>query len=368
MGFLAKSIFKTFYTAKIHAVIVGGSGALGQSYMRSIQLLTPKAIITTIDFAPALSVKIDEPYVRYPVVERPPRKSTGNENADKTLEEKPPAKRIPNLELKRELIHNHILLPKTASSSLGSFALENIVPQLDALDALHGPPDVIINCSGSWSGAPFPSIVGVPDAGSSLSSYLDDFSKMHAPNFESTALTTAIAFRYLRPTALSAPALDHSQLHHGVSPTIPWVLYTGAAASTPSSVASGVGAGMAGYVCAKAASRHLAAVAAPALFAERGGACSAIVHPGTLDTLANRRAMPDADRSEWSDLNSITKTAIEIVIRSNTVAAVKRYGAQEEAEALRKSKVGDTPDGKLFEYNCGKNKTSGVTYLKRRAL
>lgn len=57
------------------------------------------------------------------------------------------------------------------------------------------------------------------------------------------------------------------------------------------------GAGIAAYAVSKAAVRQLSEVVS-----EEVKACDIRVHclmPGTMDTEANRRAMPDADRSRW---------------------------------------------------------------------
>jgi NAD(P)-dependent dehydrogenase (short-subunit alcohol dehydrogenase family) len=72
----------------------------------------------------------------------------------------------------------------------------------------------------------------------------------------------------------------------------------GSAVLVGSRAAAEGGAGMAAYAVAKAAVHALVRVLA-AENLERGVRFNAVL-PGTIDTAANRRAMPQADRSRWT--------------------------------------------------------------------
>ena len=66
------------------------------------------------------------------------------------------------------------------------------------------------------------------------------------------------------------------------------------------------GSGMAAYAVAKSALHALVRVLALEN-RERGVRFNAVL-PGTIDTPANRRAMPDADRSSWTPPEAIART------------------------------------------------------------
>jgi NAD(P)-dependent dehydrogenase (short-subunit alcohol dehydrogenase family) len=65
------------------------------------------------------------------------------------------------------------------------------------------------------------------------------------------------------------------------------------------------GAGMAAYAVSKVAVHALVRVLALEN-AERGVRFNAVL-PGTIDTPANRRAMPGADRSKWTSPEAIAR-------------------------------------------------------------
>lgn len=70
--------------------------------------------------------------------------------------------------------------------------------------------------------------------------------------------------------------------------------------------AEAAGSGMAAYAVAKSAVHALVRVLALEN-RERGVRFNAVL-PGTIDTPANRRAMPDADRSSWTSPEAIART------------------------------------------------------------
>jgi NAD(P)-dependent dehydrogenase (short-subunit alcohol dehydrogenase family) len=68
------------------------------------------------------------------------------------------------------------------------------------------------------------------------------------------------------------------------------------------------GAGMAGYAVSKVAVHALVRVLA--LENRDDGVRMNAVLPGTIDTPANRRAMPDADRSKWTSPEAIARVVV----------------------------------------------------------
>ena len=92
------------------------------------------------------------------------------------------------------------------------------------------------------------------------------------------------------------------------------------------------GAGIAAYAVSKAAVRQLSEIVS-----EEVKARDIRVHclmPGTIDTQANRRAMPDADRSQWVSTGEVAQVIHRLLLngaRSPVVVAVQRGS---EAPAL----------------------------------
>jgi NAD(P)-dependent dehydrogenase (short-subunit alcohol dehydrogenase family) len=80
-------------------------------------------------------------------------------------------------------------------------------------------------------------------------------------------------------------------------------------------------AGVAGYAAAKAGTLRLVESLAREL-APRGGRANAVL-PGTMDTPANRRAMPDADPGKWVS----TEAVAEVIYYLCTPAAAAINGA-----------------------------------------
>jgi NAD(P)-dependent dehydrogenase (short-subunit alcohol dehydrogenase family) len=80
----------------------------------------------------------------------------------------------------------------------------------------------------------------------------------------------------------------------------------GSVVAVGSRAAETAGAGMAAYAVAKSAVHALVRVLALEN-RERGVRFNAVL-PGTIDTPANRRGMPDADRSAWTQPEAIART------------------------------------------------------------
>ena len=84
------------------------------------------------------------------------------------------------------------------------------------------------------------------------------------------------------------------------------------------SILHGGGAGIAAYAVSKGAARQLTEILADEL--RKFDIHVHCIMPGTMDTAANRRAMPEADFSQW--------------IRTEDVATVICYLLSEEARAI----------------------------------
>jgi len=77
-------------------------------------------------------------------------------------------------------------------------------------------------------------------------------------------------------------------------------------------ILSGPGAGIAAYAVSKAAVRHLSEI-----LAEEVSGNNIRVHcllPGTMDTEANRRAMPSADRSQWVKTEEVARRVHALLV------------------------------------------------------
>jgi NAD(P)-dependent dehydrogenase (short-subunit alcohol dehydrogenase family) len=76
------------------------------------------------------------------------------------------------------------------------------------------------------------------------------------------------------------------------------------------------GAGMVAYATSKAAVAALTLALGEELAEERVWVNA--VAPGTLDTAANRRAMPDADPTRWAPLAGVARTIVFLASPENT--------------------------------------------------
>lgn len=156
--------------------------------------------------------------------------------------------------------------------SHGESEFAKTAPQL--LNALPDDGfDAIVHAAGSWAG----SDPGEADFPQSLQ-------RLWRANVESAALAAHVAGRLLRPNGM--------------------LVLTGA------KVASDVGGtpGMAAYGMTKAATHHLVeSVAADLTDGRRAFA----ILPVTIDTAANRSAMPCADTSAWTDPEDIAREILE---------------------------------------------------------
>lgn len=145
-------------------------------------------------------------------------------------------------------------------------------PRLVGALADHGF-DVIVHAAGSWAGS---------DPG--LSDFPVSLQKLWHANVESAALAAHLAGQLLRPNGM--------------------LILTGAKVA---SVAGGT-PGMAAYGMTKAATHHLMESMASNL---KDGRRAFAILPVTIDTVANRGAMPGADTSAWTDPNDIAQEVME---------------------------------------------------------
>lgn len=142
------------------------------------------------------------------------------------------------------------------------------------LAALAGTKvDAVVNVAGGWAGG------SIADAG-----------------------TAAAAELMLRQSLFSSFAAAHVFSQHGRAGGL--LLLTGAAAAV------GPTPGMIGYGTAKSAVHFLckSIAADPATLPPQSNVVTIL--PSTLDTPANRSAMPDADRSSWTPLDDIARQIV----------------------------------------------------------
>ncbi|HEY1362212.1 MAG TPA: SDR family NAD(P)-dependent oxidoreductase [Xanthobacteraceae bacterium] len=88
-----------------------------------------------------------------------------------------------------------------------------------------------------------------------------------------------------------------------------------------------LGAGMAAYTASKAAVAALTVALAEEVVAS--GILVNAIAPSTMDTPANRRAMPDADHAAWAKVEEVTATILFLASATNRVtrgAVVPVYG------------------------------------------
>ena len=133
----------------------------------------------------------------------------------------------------------------------------------------------------SWAGGPFPTL-GSPNA--SFSSYLTSTSSMLSSNLTSAVFAAGLASRYLPPSGT--------------------LVLTGASASLSPSSCSNF---MPGYGLSKMGVTNLAN-----MLREEVEFKVVVVHPGTIDTKANRDAMPDANFDEWNSTEGIARGVREV--------------------------------------------------------
>ncbi|GMI02749.1 hypothetical protein TrVE_jg12323 [Triparma verrucosa] len=184
----------------------------------------------------------------------------------------PPSPRHP-------LISAHLPLPPSSQPS----DLTNLLPHLDTAHS-EKPFDLIINTGGSWSSGPFP-----PPSSphSTFTTYLTSTESMLSSNLNSSIFSCGLATRYLTSTG--------------------HLILTGAHASlTPSTCSSF----MPGYGLSKNGVKYLAEM----LRGLNPEFKVSVVHPRTLDTEANRSAMPEEDFGGWVRCEELAGEVMERLV------------------------------------------------------
>eukprot|EP00519_Triparma_laevis_P004528 CAMPEP_0182519860 /NCGR_PEP_ID=MMETSP1321-20130603/45317_1 /TAXON_ID=91990 /ORGANISM="Bolidomonas sp., Strain RCC1657" /LENGTH=243 /DNA_ID=CAMNT_0024727851 /DNA_START=41 /DNA_END=769 /DNA_ORIENTATION=+ len=205
----------------------------------------------------------------------------------------PPSPRHP-------LISAHLPLPPSSQPS----DLTNLLPHLDTAHS-EKPFDLIINTGGSWSSGPFPPPPPPPPPlastlpnGSFLSltqtlthstftTYLTSTSSMLSSNLNSSIFSCGLATRYLSSTG--------------------HLILTGAHASLTPSLCS---SSMPGYGLSKNGVKYLAEM----LRGLKPEFKVSVVHPRTLDTEANRSAMPGEDFGGWVRCEELAGEVMERLV------------------------------------------------------
>ncbi|GMH74403.1 hypothetical protein TrRE_jg5661 [Triparma retinervis] len=147
-----------------------------------------------------------------------------------------------------------------------------------------GVINTIVHCAGSWAGGPFPP-PGSPN--STFSSYLTSTNSMLTTNLHSAVFSAGLASRYLPPSG--------------------HLILTGASACLSVSSCSNF---MPGYGLSKMGITNLAN-----MLRNEFDFKVVVVHPGTIDTKANRDAMPGEDFEKWHDMGGMAEGVREIVER-----------------------------------------------------
>lgn len=181
------------------------------------------------------------------------------------------------------------------------------------LDALSDDGfDVIVHAAGSWAG----SHPGTAEFPASLQ-------MLWSANVESAALAAHVAGELLRPNGM--------------------LVLTGAQVAS----APGGTPGMAAYGMTKAATHHLMESMAANL---ADGRRAFAILPVTIDTAANRSAMPDADTSTWTDPEDVARELMEWAQAVGSGKAVESQRIPENGSTVSVlTEAGDT----RFVYSTG---------------
>ena len=301
-----EKVVSPFYP-KIRALVIGGSGALGRSFLPVLKELSPTSILTTIDYDPfPTDVSLSSSFT-----------DTAKDAAKDSTED---TTSIPT----GKFTHHHVMLEKgTKMAAIPS----TLIPKLNALDELdkYNHYNLIINAAGTWAGGAIPSPKKA-DAGSvdadveAFTDYLLGFDTNIPANLNSTALATALSGRYMPKIGTKIPGEpvgDEGML-----------VLTGAAASTTNELAKGSGAGMAGYVTSKFAGTGLAKVTLEELSKRNRKIRVTVVHPVTLDTPMNRKFLT-FDES-WTHPDALAAGIISLYFENEADRADGRKGRIQE--------------------------------------
>ena len=195
-----------------------------------------------------------------------------------------------DFEVPESVDYNYVRIPHDDPRDLLLSGTESTVLQDDTiigLDYVIQPAslDIIISTSGHWLPSSLPSPTSTKD---DVQAFTSSYASLHASCVEPAILALALAGRYLKPTGT--------------------LVLTGAAASIPPVTDQTCG-GMVTYGLNKAFTGTIARYAGTKVN-------TVVYHPETVDTAANRLAMPDADRSEWNDVDGMLEGVMREAIES----------------------------------------------------
>jgi len=147
--------------------------------------------------------------------------------------------------------------------------------------------DLIISTSGHW----MPGNLPTPQSSNEeVMAFADSYASLHASCVEPTVAALTLAGKYLKPTGS--------------------LVLTGAQAAV-SPVTNDTCGGMLTYGFVKSFTNTLAQYAAT-----NCDFTTIVYHPTTIDTEANRNAMPDADHETWNNVDEMVSKVIEKALKN----------------------------------------------------
>ncbi|GAB5035167.1 dihydropteridine reductase [Nannochloropsis oceanica] len=227
--------------AKQAVIVVGGSGALGKSVVQRLLSNNNPFNVINIDYLP-------------------------NPHAT----------------------HSVPLMSATATMAWHE-AAAHALTEVRALLRLDSGPALqcraVLHVAGGWCGG------GMSDAG-----FLKSVDRMWRFNVQSAALAAHMAEVFMTPSMLP-PTVPNEMRSSGSNGTVGGlVVLTGAGAALDPSTCTG----MVGYGLSKSATHFMVKTMAVDPGLREGGVTALSLLPSTIDTTANRMAMPDADFGAWT--------------------------------------------------------------------
>jgi hypothetical protein len=186
------------------------------------------------------------------------------------------------------MCYSYVCLGEVAAPAPGNPALHPEVVEMVGSVVRDASLDLILSTAGHWEPGSFAS----PEDPLSPEKLAKSYSALHASCVEPAVACLSLAGRFLKPSGC--------------------IVLTGAAAAVPPFAAGGC-AGMLSYGLAKRATMNVAELAATEY-------PTIIFHPNTVDTAANREAMPEADFGEWNDVEMMLGGVVKKVLEGETGA------------------------------------------------
>jgi NAD(P)-dependent dehydrogenase (short-subunit alcohol dehydrogenase family) len=157
--------------------------------------------------------------------------------------------------------------------------------------------------------------------------FLESVDRMWRVNLQSAALAAHMAEVFMTPLLLppTVPNEIRGRSSHGGGGL---VVLTGAGAALDPSMCTG----MVGYGVSKSATHFLVKAMAVDPGLRKGGVTALSLLPSTIDTSANRKAMPDADFGEWTKVGVsswIKLVSILCVFSLGCISSLRGQGEEE---------------------------------------